>query len=162
MVSEARMAWMEMDYSKHTHFRWTIKWRLERDALGIMGEGSFCPKSNISCVLHQHTSKSKLLVFPLGDLVKPWYTLLKKGDPDVPRFTSFEKVAYSTLSGTFVASKSTESKASRVASSVTSVSGPYCPINQREGDLLLVRTTSKSRANMTKAKFPSFMPSLPA
>ena len=32
MVSEARkqsMAWMETDYSKHTHFRWKIKWRLE-------------------------------------------------------------------------------------------------------------------------------------
>ena len=32
MVSEPRkqsMAWMETDYSKHTHFRWKIKWRLE-------------------------------------------------------------------------------------------------------------------------------------
>ena len=42
MVSEARkqlMAWMEMDYSKHTHFQWKIKWRLEDlGALGIMGE----------------------------------------------------------------------------------------------------------------------------
>ena len=42
MVSEAReqsMAWMETDYSKHTHFRWKIKWWLEHlDALGIMGE----------------------------------------------------------------------------------------------------------------------------
>ena len=40
MVSEARkqsMAWMETDYSKHTHFRWKIKWRLEHlGALGIM------------------------------------------------------------------------------------------------------------------------------
>ena len=42
MVFEARkqsMAWMETDYSKHTHFRWKIKWRLEHlGALGIMGE----------------------------------------------------------------------------------------------------------------------------
>ena len=42
MVSEARkqsMAWMETDYSKHTHFRWKIKWRLELlGALRIMGE----------------------------------------------------------------------------------------------------------------------------
>ena len=30
---------METDYSKHTHFRWKIKWRLEHlGALGIMGE----------------------------------------------------------------------------------------------------------------------------
>ena len=33
------MAWMETDCSKHTHFRWKIKWRLEYlGALGIMGE----------------------------------------------------------------------------------------------------------------------------
>ena len=33
------MAWMETDYSKHTHCRWKIKWRLEHlGALGIMGE----------------------------------------------------------------------------------------------------------------------------
>ena len=33
------MAWMETDYSKHTYFRWKIKWRLENfGALGIMGE----------------------------------------------------------------------------------------------------------------------------
>ena len=43
MVSEPSkqsMAWMETDYSKHTHFRWKIKWRLEHlaVALGIMGE----------------------------------------------------------------------------------------------------------------------------
>ena len=44
------MAWMETDYSKHTHFRWKIKWWLEHlGALGIMGEitapltCSFCP-----------------------------------------------------------------------------------------------------------------------
>ena len=31
------MAWMETDYSKHTYFRWKIKWRLEHlGALGIM------------------------------------------------------------------------------------------------------------------------------
>ena len=44
MVSEARkqsMAWMETDYSKHTHFRWKIKWRLEHlGALGIMVRGA--------------------------------------------------------------------------------------------------------------------------
>ena len=42
MFFEARkqsMAWMEMDYSKHTYFRWKIKWRLEHlGALGTMGE----------------------------------------------------------------------------------------------------------------------------
>ena len=42
MVSDARkksMAWMETDYSKHTYFRWKVKWRLEHlGVLGIMGE----------------------------------------------------------------------------------------------------------------------------
>ena len=42
MVSESRkqsMAWIETDYSKHTHFRWKIKWRLDYlGALGIMSE----------------------------------------------------------------------------------------------------------------------------
>ena len=42
MVSEARkqsMALMEADYSKHTYFRWKVKWRLEHlGALGTMGE----------------------------------------------------------------------------------------------------------------------------
>ena len=42
MVSEARkqsMAWMETDYSKHSYFRWKVKWRLEHlGALGTMGE----------------------------------------------------------------------------------------------------------------------------
>ena len=42
MASEARkqsMVWMEMDYSKHTHFRGKIKWRLGHlGALGTMGE----------------------------------------------------------------------------------------------------------------------------
>ena len=42
MVSEPRkqsMAWIETDYSKHKHFRWKIKWRLEHlGALGTMGE----------------------------------------------------------------------------------------------------------------------------
>ena len=45
MVSEPRnqpMAWMETDYSKQTHFRWKIKWRLKHlGALGIMGETPF-------------------------------------------------------------------------------------------------------------------------
>ena len=42
MVYEAIKEWMasmEADYSKHTHFRWKIKWRPEHlGALGIMGE----------------------------------------------------------------------------------------------------------------------------
>ena len=44
MDSEARkqsMAWMETDYSKHTYFRWKVKWRLEHlGVLGTMGEKS--------------------------------------------------------------------------------------------------------------------------
>ena len=33
------MAWMEMDYSKHTYFRWKIRWWLEYlGLLGTMGE----------------------------------------------------------------------------------------------------------------------------
>ena len=33
------MAWMEADYSKHTQFRWKIKWRLGHlGALGLMGQ----------------------------------------------------------------------------------------------------------------------------
>ena len=33
------MAWMETDYSKHSHFQWKIKWPLEHlGTLGIMGE----------------------------------------------------------------------------------------------------------------------------
>ena len=33
------MAWMETDYSKHTYFRWKVKWRLEHlGTLGTMGE----------------------------------------------------------------------------------------------------------------------------
>ena len=36
------MAWMETDHSKHTYFRWKIKWRLEHlGALGTMGDGPF-------------------------------------------------------------------------------------------------------------------------
>ena len=42
MVSKPRkltMAWMEMNYLKHTHFRWKTKWRLEQLVpLGIMSE----------------------------------------------------------------------------------------------------------------------------
>ena len=35
------MAWMETDDSKHTYFRWKIKWRLEHlGSLGIMGEAA--------------------------------------------------------------------------------------------------------------------------
>ena len=37
-MSKQSMAWMERDYSKHTHFQWKIKWWLEHlGALGIMG-----------------------------------------------------------------------------------------------------------------------------
>ena len=33
------MPWMKTDFSKHTHFRWKRKWRLEHlGALGMMGE----------------------------------------------------------------------------------------------------------------------------
>ena len=43
MVSEPRkqsIAWIETDYSKHTHFRWKIKWWLEHlGALWFMGDG---------------------------------------------------------------------------------------------------------------------------
>ena len=36
---------METDYSKHMHFRWKIKWRLEHlGALGIMDEMVFRPR----------------------------------------------------------------------------------------------------------------------
>ena len=42
MVYKARkqsMAWMETDYSKHTHFRWKITWRLEHlGELGVMDD----------------------------------------------------------------------------------------------------------------------------
>ena len=42
MFSEPRkqlMAWMEMDYSKHMHFQWKIKWRLEHSGTQrVMGE----------------------------------------------------------------------------------------------------------------------------
>ena len=42
MVYEVRkqlITWMEMDYSKDTHFQWKIKWQLEHlGALRIMGE----------------------------------------------------------------------------------------------------------------------------
>ena len=42
MFSEPRkqlMAWMEMDYSKHMHFQWKIKWRLEHCGMQrVMGE----------------------------------------------------------------------------------------------------------------------------
>ena len=51
MVYEARKqstAWMETTYSKHRHFRWKIKWRLEHlDALGIMGETVPLSKGNV-------------------------------------------------------------------------------------------------------------------
>ena len=54
MVNEPRKqstAWMETDYSKHTHFRWKIKWRLEHlVALGTMGETApLTPSSLVSC-----------------------------------------------------------------------------------------------------------------
>ena len=52
------MAWMETDYSKHTYFRWKVKWRLEHlGALGIMG-GAAPLMYHKSCirwiVLHQY------------------------------------------------------------------------------------------------------------
>ena len=67
MVSEARkqsMAWMETDYSKHTYFRWKIKWRLEHlGALGTMGEIApslvlfLCAGS--SDVAHEHEERNR-------------------------------------------------------------------------------------------------------
>ena len=60
MVYEAikqSMASTETDYSKGTHFRWKIKWRLEHlGALGIMGETAPCRTHNalvaIICPFH--------------------------------------------------------------------------------------------------------------
>ena len=57
MVSEARkqsMAWMETDYSKHTYFRWKVKWRLEH--LGVLGTmGEIAP---LSCAYSRRRLKS--------------------------------------------------------------------------------------------------------
>ena len=45
------MTWMETDYSKHTHFRWKIKWRLEDlGALGIMGEAAPWLPCQLYCI----------------------------------------------------------------------------------------------------------------
>ena len=73
MVYEVRkqsMAWMETDYSKHTYFRWKIKWRLERlGALGIMDETA--PLRNTS--LNMAHCKLRVTIFlyqPLKGLSK--------------------------------------------------------------------------------------------
>ena len=71
MVSEARkqsMAWMETDYSKHTHFRWKIKWRLEHfGALGIMGETalftSYCSTNKTKNLLYLSSAGT----WPVGE-----------------------------------------------------------------------------------------------
>ena len=66
MVSEARkqsMACMETDYSKHTYFRWKVKWRREHlGALGTMVETAPlipCYATNIVVT----TSGSRSVVF---------------------------------------------------------------------------------------------------
>ena len=61
MVYEARtqsVAWMGTDYSKHMHFRWKIKWRLEHlGALGIMGE---YPEDALFCQLPDFAIRADL------------------------------------------------------------------------------------------------------
>ena len=48
------MDWMETDYSKHTHFRWEIKWRLEHlGALGMMDEMALAPRHNLIFFVHR-------------------------------------------------------------------------------------------------------------
>ena len=71
MVSEPRnqpMAWMETDYSKQTHFRWKIKWRLKHlGALGIMGEtpfNSFVIQSHLILPLSLPSFLPSFLPFP--------------------------------------------------------------------------------------------------
>ena len=68
------MAWMESDYSKHTHFQWKIKWWLEHlGALGIMGL-----RFNISLSLqwpsvlyHSSQTTVELLCHPTDQLLVP-------------------------------------------------------------------------------------------
>ena len=62
------MAWMETDYSKDTHFRWKIKWRLENlGALGIMGE-----MSPLSDPLTDHGSCSIYILTTEGSIPGKW------------------------------------------------------------------------------------------
>ena len=70
MVSEARkqaMAWMETDYSKHTYFRWKVKWRLEHlGALGTMGEMTpltYPLQLSVDIMLNWEHSLARLLNF---------------------------------------------------------------------------------------------------
>ena len=73
------MAWMETDYSKHTDFRWKIKWRLELlGALGIMGEmapyyPTLCSHTSVCTSLSSHSDdeleiRRKLSTEPLDEL----------------------------------------------------------------------------------------------
>ena len=59
MVSEARkqsMARMETDYSKHTYFRWKVKWRLEHlGALGTMDDTAPLNVANVNIYTRNDT-----------------------------------------------------------------------------------------------------------
>ena len=55
------MAWMETDYSKHTYFRWKIKWRLEHlGALGIMDETAPLTKHFKDAKVHNFEIRSSI------------------------------------------------------------------------------------------------------
>ena len=57
------MAWMETDYSKHTHFRWKIKWRLEHlGTLGIMGEVAPLTKRIVHSISSQESQDRGLII----------------------------------------------------------------------------------------------------
>ena len=61
MVFETRkqaLAWMDTDYSKHTHFRRKIKWRLEHlVALEIMGEAAPLGNPCTSYIIYYQDAK---------------------------------------------------------------------------------------------------------
>ena len=77
MVSEPRkqsMAWLETDYSKHTHFRWKIKWRLAYlGALRIMDEtvrltfGFFLPRYVTVLYYLNDVEEGGETAFPVAD-----------------------------------------------------------------------------------------------
>ena len=82
MISEARkqsMAWMETDYSKHTHFRWKIKWWLEHlGSLGIM-----------DLTAQKSRSFSKISSVDRKQIVPKQNNLLTYWEDLVPTFSSF-------------------------------------------------------------------------
>ena len=92
MVSEPRkqsMAWMETDYSKHTHFRWKIKWRLEHlGAPGIMGEMAHIKKVFVS----QFVSPSAQQEVTFSE----WSSYLKHQQGKVPYVSAGTTQAQST------------------------------------------------------------------